>query len=105
MKAVPPFFRFGSFEFYPHSGELLRKGRRLRMQNQIAQTLALLVTRAGEVVLREEFRNALWSEDTFVDFERGLNKAISGLRSALSDTSTKPRFIETLPRKGYRFIA
>jgi TolB-like protein/Tfp pilus assembly protein PilF len=105
MKAVPPSFRFGFFEFYPHSGELLRQGRRLRVQNQIAQTLALLVSRAGEVVLREEFRNALWSEDTFVDFDRGLNKAINGLRSVLRDSASKPRFIETLPRKGYRFIA
>src|SRR6187399_979397 len=103
MRLSAPSFRFGSFEFFPNSGELFRKGRKLRMQNQLCQALALLLSRAGDVVSRQEFRDALWPEDTFVDFDQGLNKTINGLRATLRDSPRKPQFVETLPRKGYRF--
>ena len=96
---------FGAFELDVRSGELFRNGSKVRMQNQPFQVLALLLEHAGNVVTREEFRNRLWAEDTFVDFDRGLNKAINGLRSVLRDHAKKPRFIETLPHRGYRFIA
>jgi len=97
-------FRFGSFEFCPDSGELFRQGRKVKLQNQLSQILALLLERAGNVVPREEICKTLWPDHTFVDFDAGLNKAMSGLRAALRDSAGKPRFVETLPRKGYRFI-
>jgi TolB-like protein/Flp pilus assembly protein TadD len=75
------------------------------MQKQLSQVLALLVSRPNSLVSRQELRKAVWPEDTFVDFDQGLNKAISGLRSTLRDSARKPRFVETLPRRGYRFIA
>jgi TolB-like protein/DNA-binding winged helix-turn-helix (wHTH) protein/Flp pilus assembly protein TadD len=98
-------FRFGVFEADLSTGELCRKGRKVRLQEQPFQVLALLLARPGELVMREEMRQALWPADTFVDFEHGLNKAISKLRHALGDDSGTPRYIETLPRRGYRFIA
>jgi TolB-like protein/DNA-binding winged helix-turn-helix (wHTH) protein/Tfp pilus assembly protein PilF len=98
-------FRFGVFEADLRTGELRRKGRPVRLQEQPFQVLALLLERPGELVTREELRQALWPSDTFVDFEHGLNKAISKLRDALGDDSGTPRYIETLPRRGYRFIA
>jgi TolB-like protein/DNA-binding winged helix-turn-helix (wHTH) protein/Flp pilus assembly protein TadD len=97
--------RFGVFEADLCTGELRRKGRLVRLQEQPFQVLALLLARPGELVAREELRQALWPADTFVDFEHGLNKAISKLRDALGDDSGTPRYIETLPRRGYRFIA
>ena len=97
--------RFGTFEVDTRSGELRRKGSKVKLQAQPFQVLALLLERPGEVVTREELTGRLWPEDTFVDFERGLNKAINKLREALRDDAEKPRFIETLPQRGYRFIA
>jgi TolB-like protein/DNA-binding winged helix-turn-helix (wHTH) protein/Tfp pilus assembly protein PilF len=97
--------RFGPFEADLHSGELRKHGRRIKIQDQPFQVLALLLERAGEVVTREELRQKLWPADTFVDFDVGLNTAIKRLRDALSDTAENPRHVETLPRRGYRFIA
>jgi DNA-binding winged helix-turn-helix (wHTH) protein/Tol biopolymer transport system component len=97
--------RFGLFEVDTQSGELRRHGSRVKLQEQPFQVLVLLLERPGEVVTREELTKRLWPDNTFVDFERGLNKAINRLRGALRDQPDKPRFIETLPQRGYRFIA
>jgi TolB-like protein/Tfp pilus assembly protein PilF len=97
--------RFGDFEADPCSGQLRRHGLKLKLADQSFRILSLLLQRPGEVVTREEFRRELWTEDTFVDFEAGLNSAIKRLRDALCDSADNPRFIETLPRHGYRFIA
>jgi DNA-binding winged helix-turn-helix (wHTH) protein len=96
--------RFGDFEVDPRSAELLKNGRSVRIQEKPFQVLALLLERPGELVTREELRQALWPADTFVDFDVGLNTAIRKLREALGDSADDPRFIETLPRRGYRFI-
>src|SRR5439155_22585432 len=98
-------YRFGDFEFDPTSGELRRDGLKVRLQEQPFQILTLLLKRPGEVVTREEVRQALWPGDTFVDFDVGLNSAVKRLRDALGDSADSPRFVETLPRRGYRFIA
>ena len=100
-----PRFRFGLFDFDPATGTLSREGLPVRLQPQPARVLALLVERAGVIVSREELRQRVWGSDTFVDFERGLNFCIAQIRSALADTAGAPRYIETLPRRGYRFIA
>jgi TolB-like protein len=92
---------FGPFEVNTRSGELRRRGVRIRLQEQPFQILVILLEHAGEVVLREDLIGRLWPDNTFVDFDRGLNKAINRLREALGD---KPRFIETLPQRGYRFL-
>jgi DNA-binding winged helix-turn-helix (wHTH) protein/Tol biopolymer transport system component len=97
--------RFGTFDADIHSGELWRNGLKVRIQELPFQVLASLLERAGEVITREELQKRLWPADTFVDFEQGLNKAINKLRHALGDDANKPRFVETLPRRGYRFIA
>jgi Tol biopolymer transport system component/DNA-binding winged helix-turn-helix (wHTH) protein len=97
--------RFGLFEVDLRAGELRKNGVKLKLQVQPFQLLALLLERPGEVVTREELRQKLWSADTFVDFDHGLNKAINKIREALSDSAENPRFIETLARRGYRFIA
>jgi DNA-binding winged helix-turn-helix (wHTH) protein/TolB-like protein len=97
--------KFGSFEFDAATGELWRDGRRVRLQRQPSRLLELLTARPGEVVSREEIRQALWGDDTHVDFERSLNFCVAKLRSALRDNAASPRFIETLPTRGYRFIA
>src|SRR6266404_6098239 len=97
--------RFGVFELDPRSGELLRQGAKVNLQDQPFQVLMLLLERPGEVVTREELSKRLWPEDIFVDFDRGLNKAVNKLRVALRDDAEKPRYIETLPQRGYRFIA
>jgi TolB-like protein/DNA-binding winged helix-turn-helix (wHTH) protein/Flp pilus assembly protein TadD len=97
--------RFGVFEANLRTRELRKKGQKIKLQEQPFQVLALLLERPGEMVTREELRHALWPADTFVDFEHGLNKAISKLRKALGDDGGTPRYIETLPRRGYRFIA
>lgn len=96
---------FGPFEFNSHSGELRKGGSRVRLQDQPVQILGILLERAGEVVTRDELREKLWGADTFVDFDHGLNTAIRKLRTALDDSAETPRFIETLARHGYRFIA
>jgi DNA-binding winged helix-turn-helix (wHTH) protein/TolB-like protein len=97
--------RFGLFEFDADTGVLTREGAPVRLQPQPARVLALLVARAGEVVTRDALRQEVWSDGTFVDFERGLNFCIAQIRSALGDAADSPRFIETLPKRGYRFIA
>jgi TolB-like protein/DNA-binding winged helix-turn-helix (wHTH) protein/Tfp pilus assembly protein PilF len=100
-----PTYRFAGFEFDPAAGELHQDGVKVRLQAQPFQILRLLLERPGEVVTREEVRQALWPGDTFVDFDVGLNSAIKRLRDALGDSAENPRFVETLPRRGYRFIA
>ncbi len=96
---------FGSFELHLDSGELFKRGRhKIRLQKQPFDILAALLERPGEVVTREELKQRAWPTDTIVDFDRGLNRAIKKIRDALSDSIGKPRFIETLHRRGYRFI-
>jgi TolB-like protein/DNA-binding winged helix-turn-helix (wHTH) protein/Tfp pilus assembly protein PilF len=97
--------RFGVFEADPASGELRRSGAKVRLHEQPFQVLLALLERPGEVVLRHELQHRLWPDDTFVEFDNSLNHAISRLREALGDSTENPRFIETLPRRGYRFIA
>jgi DNA-binding winged helix-turn-helix (wHTH) protein/TolB-like protein len=97
-------FRFGLFELNASTGELRREGTLVRLQPQPAQVLGLLVERAGQVVSRDELRNAVWGNATFVDFDRGLNFCISQVRSALRDDSAEPRYIRTVPKQGYQFI-
>ena len=97
--------RFGVFEADLRTGELWKGGSKIRLQEQPFQVLALLLERRGETVTRDELRNRLWSADTFVDFDHGLNKAINKIRETLGDSATSPRFIETVARRGYRFIA
>jgi TolB-like protein/DNA-binding winged helix-turn-helix (wHTH) protein/Tfp pilus assembly protein PilF len=97
--------RFATFEVDLRSGELRRDGLKIRLQEQPFRILAMLLERPGEVVAREEVRKKLWSEDTFVDFEHSLATAVKKLREALGDDADNPRFVETLPRRGYRFIA
>jgi DNA-binding winged helix-turn-helix (wHTH) protein len=97
--------RFGVFELDLSAGELRKSGAKLRLQEQPFQVLALLLERAGDVVTREELRQKLWPADTFVDFDHSLNTAVNKLRETLGDSSTSPRYIETLARRGYRFIA
>jgi DNA-binding winged helix-turn-helix (wHTH) protein len=96
--------RFAEYEADLRSGELRRQGHRLRLQEKPFQVLAALLSRPGELVTREELRQSLWPADTFVDFEHGLNTAVNKVREALRDSANNPRFIETLPRRGYRFI-
>ena len=102
--AVMP-FRFGPYEADLEKRELRKRGLRIRLADQPFQLLAELLRRPGEVVTREELQSRLWPSDTFVDFERGLNKAINRVRDALNDSAEEPRYIETVPRRGYRFIA
>src|SRR5579864_960721 len=97
--------RFGVFEVDLSAGELRKNGVKLRLQGQPFQVLVLLLERAGDVVTREEMRAALWPSDTFVDFDHSLNTAINKVRETLGDSASSPRFLETLPRRGYRFIA
>jgi TolB-like protein/DNA-binding winged helix-turn-helix (wHTH) protein/Flp pilus assembly protein TadD len=97
--------RFGVFEVDLRNGELKKKGTRIRLQGQPFLLLITLLKQRGEVVTREELRRTLWPEDTFVDFDHSLGSAANKLREALGDSATNPRFIETLPRRGYRFIA
>src|SRR6266404_4834498 len=101
----PSIIRFGVFEVVLPAGQLRRQGFDVKLQEQPFQVLAVLLDRPGEVVTREDIQKKLWPADTFVDFERGLNRAINKLREALVDDADSPRFIETLPRRGYRFVA
>ena len=96
--------RFGVFELDLSAGELRKSGVKLRLQEQPFQVLALLLERAGEVVTREELQQKLWPSDTFVDFDHSLNTAINKVREALGDSASSPRYVETLARRGYRFI-
>ena len=97
--------RFGAFEVDVRAGELRKNGLKIKLQQQPFQVLSVLLQRPGEVVTREELQKGVWPADTFVDFDRGLNKAINRVREALGDNAESPRFVETLPRRGYRFIA
>ena len=101
----PRIIRFGSFEADLHTRELRKHGLKLKVQEQPFQVLAMLLARPGELVTREEIRSRLWPQDTFIDFDHGLNAAVRRLRDALNDAAETPRFVETLPRRGYRFIA
>jgi DNA-binding winged helix-turn-helix (wHTH) protein/Tol biopolymer transport system component len=98
-------YRFGVFELEAHTGELRRNGIKLKLQDQPYQVLLKLLEHAGQTVTREQLRSALWPADTFVDFETGLNTTIKRLRETLGDSAENPAFIETVPKRGYRFIA
>jgi len=100
----PPALRFGPYVADLRAGELRKDGLRIRLQEKSLRVLAALAEQQGQVVTREELRKRLWPDDTFVDFETGLNTAVSKLRDALSDNAEKPRYIETIPRRGYRFL-
>src|ERR1700724_3171538 len=97
--------RFDVFEIDLRAGELRKEGRRVKLQEQPFRVLSLLVEGGGGVVTREELREKLWPADTFVDFDHGLNSAVARLREALRDSADKPRFIETVAKRGYRFIS
>jgi tetratricopeptide (TPR) repeat protein/DNA-binding winged helix-turn-helix (wHTH) protein/TolB-like protein len=105
LRSAPRAIRLGPFEVDFRSGELRRGGVTTTLQEQPRRILAMLAARAGDVVTREELRQAVWSSDTFVDFEHGLNAAVKRLRDTLGDSAETPAFIETLPRRGYRLIA
>ena len=98
-------FRVGEFEVDLRSGELRRNGDKVKLQERPFQILAALLERPGEMVTREEIQRKLWPNDTFVDFEHSINTAVKKLREALGDDAENPRFIVTLPRRGYRLIA
>jgi len=100
-----PRFRFGVFETDASTGELRRKGIRVKLNSQPFQVLLLLLERPGQLLTREEISRELWPEGTFVDYEHGVNSAVNRIREALGDTAANPRFVETLARRGYRFIA
>lgn len=102
---MKPPVRFGVFEFASESAELWKSGIKLKLGAQPAQLLSFLIERPGQVVTREQLQKELWPSDTFVEFDAGLNTAVKKVRQALGDTAENPRFIETLPRQGYRFIA
>jgi DNA-binding winged helix-turn-helix (wHTH) protein len=101
----PSSLRFEGFELDLKTFELRKEGKRVRLQNQPAKLLAMLALRKGELVTREEIQRALWKDDEFVEFEHGINTAISRIRDALEDNREQPRMVETLPRLGYRFLA
>src|SRR6188472_1160118 len=111
MVAIPcaqgeamPIMRFGVFEVDPDSGELRKRGFRIGLREQPLRLLLTLIDQAGRVVTREQLRRRLWPEGTFVDFDRAINKAVSELRAALGDSASSPRFVETLSKRGYRFV-
>lgn len=104
-KDVKPVYRFGPYVADVRAGELYKRGKKNKVQQQPMQVLAALLEKAGEVVTREELRAGIWPADTFVDFEHSLNTAIKKLRKALGDNLERPKYIETLPRRGYRFVA
>ena len=97
--------RFGVFEIDLEAAELRKQGRKIKLQEQPLQILLLLLEHRGGLVNRDELRHALWPDDTFVDFDHSLNTAVMRLREALGDSPENPRFIETVPKRGYRFIA
>jgi DNA-binding winged helix-turn-helix (wHTH) protein len=97
--------RFGTYEVRLQSGELRKSGIRIKVQQQPLRLLEILLERPGEIVTREELRSRMWPNDSFGDFDQAVNVAVAKLRTALGDTSDNPRFVESLPRRGYRFIA
>jgi cholera toxin transcriptional activator len=98
-------YRFGAFEADATVGELRRQGVRIKLNAQPFQVLSLLLERPGELLTREEISRVLWPDGTFVDYEHGVNSAVNRIREALGDTASNPRFVETLARRGYRFVA
>src|ERR1035438_750788 len=104
LHELPPRRAFGPFEVDTATGELLKGGIRVRLPGQPFAILIILLKNAGEVVTRDQLRDQIWSEGTFVNFEQGLNTAMNKLRTALGDPAEKPRYIETVPGRGYRFI-
>src|SRR5687768_9447119 len=103
-ETTPP-LRFGSFEFDVRLRELRKGQTRIRLQDQPFEILRLMLERPGDVVTRDQLRQRLWPDGTFVDYEHSLNAAVKRLRAALGDDADNPKFVETLPRRGYRFIA
>ena len=101
---VAKLIRFGPYAADVRSGELYRSGIKLKLRDQSFQVLAMLLEHVGELVTREQLRQKLWPDETFVDFDHGLNAAVERLRRCLGDSAAIPEFIETLPRRGYRFI-
>jgi DNA-binding winged helix-turn-helix (wHTH) protein len=101
----PSLIRFGVFQLDVQAGQLLKGGRVVRLKPQPFKLLQLLVSRAGEVVTRDDIREALWGTETFVDFEQGVNSAIKQVREALGEDADRPLYIETVPKRGYRFTA
>ncbi len=97
--------KFGVFEFDSDTGELRKNGRAVALEPQPAKALALLLARAGEVVSREELRDAVWGSETHVDFDRGIAYCLSQIRTALGDSGDNPRFVQTIPKRGFKFIA
>src|SRR4051794_3715201 len=97
--------RFGTYEIALQSGELRKAGLRIKVQQQPLRLLEILLERPGEVVTREELRSRIWPNESFGDFDQAVNVAVAKLRSALGDSADNPRFVETIPRRGYRFIA
>src|SRR5215471_6053599 len=97
--------KFGGFVVDLRAAELYRRGKKVKVQHQPMQVLLALLERPGDVVTRDELRERIWSADTFVDFEHSLNTAIKKLRQALGDRAMKSKYVETLPRRGYRFLA
>jgi DNA-binding winged helix-turn-helix (wHTH) protein/TolB-like protein len=97
--------KFGVFEFDAETGELRRNGRTVALEPQPAKALTLLLARAGEVVSRDELRDAVWESDTHVDYERGIAYCLSQIRTALGDSGDNPRFVQTIPKRGFKFIA
>jgi len=95
---------FGDFELDPRAGELCKEGAKVKLQEQPLHLLQMLLEHPGEIVTRDELQKAIWRADTFVDFDQGLNNAVKRLREGLDDSAEAPRFIETIPRRGYRFI-
>src|SRR5947209_4969382 len=105
MAATAQRLKFGDFEFDQWSGELWRNGDRVVLPNQLFRILAVLIHRPGTLVTRDELRRELWPENTFVDFQHSLNAGVRRLREAIGDSASAPRFIETIPQRGYRFVA
>src|SRR6202790_4587146 len=106
--AMPPatrLYKFGAFEADATVGELRRQGVRIKLNAQPFQVLALLLDRPGELLTREDISRELWPDGTFVDYEHGVNSAVNRIREALGDKASNPRFVETLSRRGYRFVA
>jgi len=107
VRTTPQFagYRFGAFEINERLGELRAEGKRIPLQQQPFQVLLILVRARGGLIMREELRHAIWPEDTFVEFDSGLNTAVKKIRCALRDDANSPTYVETVPKRGYRFIA
>src|SRR6202041_4016964 len=100
-----PTYRFGLFEVFPESGQIFHQGHRTKIQDQPFRLLVALLEHPGEIVTRDSLRQLLWSGGTFVEFDQSLGTAVTKLRQALGDDADNPRFVETVPKRGYRFIA